>query len=35
MPSGMSMYLFINGKVDEIAWPNSGSDPKIIEIKQN
>ena len=34
MPSGMSMYLFINGKVDEIAWPNSGSDPKIIEIKQ-
>ena len=35
MPSGMSMYLFINGKTDEIAWPNSGSDPKIIEIKQN
>ena len=35
MPSGMSMYLFINGKADEIAWPNSGSDPKIIEIKQN
>lgn len=35
MPSGMSMYLFINGKVDEIAWPNSGSDPKLIEIIQN
>ena len=35
MPSGMSLYLFINGKVGEIAWPNSGSDPKIIEITQN
>ena len=34
MPSGMSMYLFINGKADEIAWSNSGNDPKIIEIKQ-
>jgi hypothetical protein len=29
------MYLMINGKADEIAWPESGNDPKIIEIKQN
>lgn len=34
MPDGSSLYLFINGKVDEIAWPESGDDPKIIEIKQ-
>ena len=34
MPDGNSIYLFINGKADEIAWPESGSDPKIIEIKQ-
>jgi hypothetical protein len=35
MPDGTSMYLMINGKADEIAWPESGNDPKIIEIKQN
>ena len=34
MPVGTSMYLLINGKADEIAWPESGNDPKIIEIKQ-
>ena len=34
MPVGTSMYLLINGKADEIAWPGSGSDPKIIEIRQ-
>ena len=34
MPDGNSIYLFINGKADEIAWPESGNDPKIIEIKQ-
>ena len=34
MPDGNSVYLFINGKADEIAWPESGNDPKIIEIKQ-
>lgn len=35
MPAGTSMYLIINGKADDIAWPDSGNDPKIIEIKQN
>ena len=35
MPDNASIYLFINGKVDEIAWPNSGNDPKIIQIRQN
>lgn len=34
MPDGTSTYLFINGKADEIAWPNSGNDPKIIKIEQ-
>ena len=34
MPAGTSMYLFINGTAGEIAWPDSGNDPKIIEIKQ-
>ena len=34
MPNDKSIYLFINGKADEIAWPDSGNDPKIIEIKQ-
>ena len=34
MPDGKSVYLFINGKVDEIAWPESGNDPNYIEIKQ-
>lgn len=34
MPTGSSLYLFINGKVDDIAWPESGNDPKIIEVKQ-
>lgn len=34
MPDGASTYLFINGKADEIAWPNSGNDPKIIKIEQ-
>lgn len=34
MPLGESMYLMINGKADAIAWPNSGNDPKIIEILQ-
>lgn len=27
-------YLFINGKMDQIAWPDSGTDPKFIEIEQ-
>ena len=35
MPVGTSMYLMINGKAGDIAWPQSGSDPKIIEIRQN
>ncbi|MBO7290843.1 MAG: hypothetical protein J6U62_05220, partial [Bacteroidaceae bacterium] len=34
MPEGSSLYLFINGKVDEIAWPQSGDDPKIIKVEQ-
>lgn len=34
MPISESMYLMINGKADEIAWPNSGNDPKIIKILQ-
>lgn len=34
MPDTESMYLMINGKADAIAWPNSGNDPKIIEILQ-
>lgn len=34
MPDGKSIYLFVNGKADEIAWPDSGNDPQIIEIKQ-
>ena len=34
MSASTSMYLFINGKVDAIAWKNSGNDPKIIKIKQ-
>ena len=34
MPEGTSLYLFINGKKDEIAWPQSGDDPKIIEVEQ-
>ena len=27
-------YLLINGEVDHIIWPNSGSEPRIIDIKQ-
>lgn len=34
MSASTSMYLFINGKSDAIAWKNSGNDPKIIKIKQ-
>ena len=34
MSASTSMYLFINGKADAIAWKNSGNDPKIIKIKQ-
>lgn len=34
MHEGTRLYLLINGKADAIAWPNSGSDPKIIEITQ-
>ena len=34
MSASTSMYLFINGKADAIAWKNSGNDPKIIRIKQ-
>ena len=34
MHEGTRLYLLINGKVDAIAWPNSGNDPKIIEITQ-
>ena len=34
MHAGTSLYLFINGKADNIAWPDSGSDPKMIEILQ-
>lgn len=30
---GGSQFLFINGAEENIAWPQSGSDPKIIEIK--
>ena len=36
-PSGFSsedFYLFINGENDKIAWPNSGTDRKFIEITQ-
>ena len=34
---GTPMYLFINGEEggSNVAWPNSGTDPKIIEILQN
>ncbi len=35
MNASTSLYLFINGKSDAIAWKNSGTDPKIIEITQN
>ena len=34
MNASTSLYLFINGKSDAIAWKNSGNDPKIIEILQ-
>lgn len=34
MHEGTRLYLLINGKADAIAWPNSGNDPKIIEIIQ-
>ena len=27
-------YLLINGEVDHIIWPNSGSEPRIIDIQQ-
>jgi hypothetical protein len=42
IPFGISYYqkwtdqyinLFINGEYDDIRWPNSGNNPKIIEIK--
>lgn len=34
MDPSSSMFLFINGHLGDIAWPNSGDDPKIIRIKQ-
>lgn len=33
MDSG-SRYLLVNGEGDHIIWPNSGSDPRIIDIRQ-
>ena len=33
MGSG-ARYLLINGEVDHIIWPNSGSEPRIIDIQQ-
>jgi hypothetical protein len=29
-----SRYLLINGEVDHIIWPNSGNEPRIIDIQQ-
>jgi hypothetical protein len=29
-----SRYLLINGEVDHIIWPNSGNEPRIIDIVQ-
>lgn len=29
-----SRYLLINGEVGNIIWPNSGSEPRIIDIQQ-
>ena len=29
-----SRYLLINGEIDHIIWPNSGSEPRIIDIQQ-
>ena len=34
MPQQMSMYLFINGEKDKLAWPESGNSPQKIAIKQ-
>jgi hypothetical protein len=34
MPTGSHIHLYINGDANNIAWPNSGTDPKHIEIKQ-
>ncbi len=34
MGSGASRFLLINGEVDHIIWPNSGTEPRIIEIQQ-
>lgn len=34
MDPSSSMFLFINGHLGDIAWPESGDDPKIIRIKQ-
>lgn len=34
MGAGASRYLLINGEVDHIIWPNSGNEPRIIEIQQ-
>lgn len=34
MDPSSSMFLFVNGHIGDIAWPNSGDDPKIIRIKQ-
>lgn len=31
---GTSEFLFVNGTAGKIVWPNSGADPKLIEIKQ-
>lgn len=34
MPTGGHIHLYINGDAAKTAWPNSGNDPKHIEIKQ-
>lgn len=34
MGTDASRYLLINGEVDHIIWPNSGSEPRLIEIQQ-
>lgn len=34
MPQHMSMYLFINGEKEKLAWPESGNSPQKIAIKQ-
>lgn len=29
-----SRYLLVNGEVDHTIWPNSGDEPRIIDIQQ-